>query len=223
MNTELLLRTIKMAEMRDPQETGLHLNRVGAYSAEIYFHWPKAHGLGEEEIQRNKSLLRIAAMLHDVGKVAISDTILKKPSRLSQEEYEKVKLHTFVGAAFFTDPDSDLDAMSAEIALNHHQRWDGRGYPAQNLDPDDEVGAARPLKGSQTSIFARITALADVYDALCARRAYKEPWPEERVLETIKAESNRGFDPEVVDSFLAGYETIGTIRARYPDRRTGSI
>ena len=218
MTRELVLRSVRMAEMRDPMETGYHVNRVGAYAAEIYHRWARGKGVPEEDIKKKKDLLRIAAMLHDVGKVAISDTILKKPGKLSREEYETIKFHTTLGAALFRDPASDLDAMSAEIALNHHQRWDGKGYPDGNQDCPGLSQKAVSLKEDQPSIYARITALADVYDALRAKRVYKDPWPEEKVLGLIKSESGQGFDPEVVESFLAIYETIEAISAKYQDQ-----
>ena len=159
-------------------------------------------------------------MLHDVGKVAISDAILKKPAKLSRKEYETMKFHTTLGAALFRNPTSDLDAMSAEIALNHHQRWDGKGYPDGNQDCPGLTFKAVPLKGDQMSIYARITALADVYDALSSHRAYKDPWPTERVMDLLREESGHAFDPEVVESFFSIYETIEAIREKYKDRET---
>ena len=218
MTRELVLRSVRMAEMRDPMETGSHVNRVGAFSAEIYYHWAREHAVPGEEIKRNKDLLRIASMLHDVGKVAISDTILKKPAKLTREEYDKMKFHTTLGAALFRNPTSDLDAMSAEIALNHHQRWDGKGYPDGNQDCPGLPLKADSLKGEQMSIYARITALADVYDALSSKRVYKDPWPEEDVLALIRNESGQSFDPEVVKSFFAIYDTIEAIRGKYQER-----
>ncbi len=220
MTRELILRSIRMAEMRDPMETGPHVNRVGAYSAEIYFHWSKKHGVSEQVRKKTKDLFRIAAMLHDVGKVAISDTILKKPGKLTGDEFAKMKLHTAFGAALFSNPTSDLDAMSADIALNHHQRWDGKGYPDGGQDCPGLTVRACSLKGDQVSIFARITALSDVYDALSSKRAYKDAWPEERVLDLIRAEAGQSFDPEVVDSFFAIYDTIEAIRGMYQDQES---
>jgi response regulator RpfG family c-di-GMP phosphodiesterase len=218
MTREIVLRSVRMAEMRDPMETGSHVNRVGSYAAEIYHNWARKREISEGEIKKKKDLLRIAAMLHDVGKVAISDTILKKPGKLSKEEYETIKHHTTYGAALFRNPTSDLDAMSAEIALNHHQRWDGKGYPDGNQDCQGLDQKALALKEDQPSIYARITALADVYDALRAKRVYKEPWPEEKVLDLINSESGHGFDPDVVQSFLSVYETIEAISAKYQER-----
>ncbi len=217
MNRELLLRTIKMAQFRDPRETGMHVNRVGAYSAEIYQRWANRRGLDEEEVKHNKDLIRVAAMLHDVGKVAISDTILKKPGRLTREEFEEVKLHTVRGAQLYSDPSSELEVACREIALNHHERWDGLGYPGQLDDVDAELPRlGRGKAGEEIPIAARIVALADVYDALVSARVYKDAWPEDRVMDTITGEAGTRFDPEVVSAFLEIYEVISAIRARYP-------
>jgi len=219
MTREIILRMIRMAEMRDPKETGAHVNRVGAYSAEIYHRWAGRQGIPEAEIARTKDTLRLAAMLHDVGKVAIADAVLKKPGRLDEEEYSLMKFHTTHGAALFNNPTSDLDVMSADIALNHHQRWNGEGYPDGGQDlPDQGITGAVRQKGEAISIYARIAALADLYDALISRRTYKEPWPEEKVLETVKNESGRHLDPQVVKAFFEVYETITAIRHKFPDR-----
>ena len=129
MTRALILRTIRMAEMRDPNETGSHVNRVGAYAAEIYEAWAVRCGIDSQTRAGSRDILRIAAMLHDVGKVAISDIILKKPSRLDYDEYEVMKQHTFMGARLFADPRSDFDEAAFHIALEHHERWDGNGYP----------------------------------------------------------------------------------------------
>ncbi|MBI5639153.1 MAG: HD domain-containing protein, partial [Nitrospirae bacterium] len=125
----IILRVIKMAELRDPKETGPHVNRVASYAVEIYESWASRRGIPKEEIELNKDTLRIGAMLHDVGKVAISDMILKKPARLEPEEYETMKRHTHLGARLFSDVYSDFDEAASLIALNHHERWDGNGYP----------------------------------------------------------------------------------------------
>ena len=123
MTRQIILRMIKMAELRDPKETGNHVNRVGSYAIEIYHQWAKNRNMPEKDIKRTKDTLRIAAMLHDVGKVAISDTVLKKPGKLTDDEYSLMQTHTVHGARLFREPVSDWDTMSAEIALNHHERW----------------------------------------------------------------------------------------------------
>ena len=129
MTRAMILRTIRMAELRDPKETGAHVNRVASYAVTIYEHWAGKRGLGQEEIDKNRDVLRMAAMLHDVGKVAISDTILKKPARFTPEEYEIMKQHTVFGASLFSDLYSDFDEAASVVALNHHEFYDGNGYP----------------------------------------------------------------------------------------------
>ncbi len=216
LTRELILRTIRMAELRDPKETGAHVNRVAGYSAEIYECWADKRGLDPSEIRKNKDIIRVAAMLHDVGKVAISDSILKKPGRLTAEEYLAIKYHTIFGAQLFASPVSELDQVAQAIALNHHERFDGRGYPGRIADiMAEKVELGPGKKGEEIPIAARVTALADVYDALISPRVYKDPWPEDRVLETIRGEAGAQFDPEVVDAFFDIYERINLIRARY--------
>jgi hypothetical protein len=121
----MILRMIRMSELRDPKETGAHVNRVAGYAVEIYDRWAYNHGVSEGEREKNRDTLKIAAMLHDVGKVAISDIILKKPARFTPEEYEVMKAHTVYGAQLFDDPQSPLDRIAADVALTHHENWDG--------------------------------------------------------------------------------------------------
>ena len=216
MTREIILRMIKMAELRDPQETGAHVNRVGAYSIEIYQRWAIKRGIPEKEINKVKDILRIAAMLHDVGKVAISDTILKKNARLSKQEYDAMKWHTIYGARLFKDSNSDWDDMAAEIALNHHEKWNGEGYPGNVTNIfSDKIPSGSGKKGEKIPLTARIVSLADVYDALVSRRSYKKRWPEERVLELVESEKGKHFDPEIVDSFLEIHDVIKAVRKKY--------
>jgi len=221
----IILRMISMAELRDPKETGSHVNRVGAYTVEIYEEWAKGKGLPPEEVERQKDVLRMAAMLHDVGKVAISDVILKKPARLTIDEYEIIKSHTYLGARLFKDFQSEFDEVALEVALNHHEKWDGTGYPGF-MDPvsemplpgyNEEDGRIQPKKGEEIPLFGRIVAVADVYDALCCRRSYKEPWDENRILEEMRISSGKHFDPEVVDAFFNCLDVLKSIAPRYPD------
>ncbi len=206
----LVLRMISLAELRDPKETGTHVNRVGAYSAELYEVWAKERGVDEGDIERNKDALRIAAMLHDVGKVAISDKILKKEGPLTDDEFEIIKQHTYKGAALFYPSKFLLEEMAYKIALEHHERWDGTGYPG-HIDvvtgkplPGFELSEnrARGKKGEEISIWGRIVTLADVYDALSSTRCYKASWPKEKIFEEFKRQAGRQFDPELVDVFL---------------------
>ena len=225
MTRDIILRMISMAELRDPKETGAHVNRVGAYSVEIYEEWSRRRGLSPEEVTLQKDVLRMAAMLHDVGKVAISDLILKKPARLNMDEYEIMKSHTYLGARLFKDINSDFDEIAAEVALNHHEKWNGTGYPGYiNPFTEDPLpgrsgpdGNPRPKRAEEIPLFGRIVAVADVYDALCSRRSYKEPWDEDRILEEIHRSSGSHFDPEIVEAFFGCLDVLKSIAQRYPD------
>lgn len=204
MTREIILRMVKVAELRDPTETGAHVNRVGAISIEIYNRWARDRGVPPEEIHHTQDVLRIAAMLHDVGKVAISDTILKKAGKLSPEEFTAMKAHTVIGARLFADSASDWDDMAAEIALCHHERWDGSGYPGPIGRLFDEPIRYMPgRRGEEIPLAARIVSVADVYDALTVKRCYKECWTPEQALEEIRQERGKSFDPGVTDAFLA--------------------
>ncbi len=205
MTREMILRMIKMAELRDPKETGAHVNRVGAYSIEIFQRWAHIHRWKFDQIKKYKDILRIAAMLHDVGKVAISDTILKKPARLDEQEFKIMKTHAYQGAKLFKGNVSDLDDLCYEIAYSHHEKWNGQGYP-------------RKLRGEAIPLAGRIVALADVYDALISARVYKDAWREEDVLALLKEEAGHHFDPELVSIFLEIYDVIKAIRKKYPDQ-----
>ena len=205
MTRTLIMRMIQMAELRDPKETGAHVNRVGAYSVEIYERWANERGIDKAEIDRNRDILRMAAMLHDVGKVGISDTILKKPARFTPEEFDVMKTHTTLGAKLFDNIESQFDSAASDIALSHHENWDGSGYP---LRPDSET----------ITIFSRVVALADVYDALSCKRVYKDAWEEDAVLDEIRKLSGTKFDPEVVDAFFKSLKVIKAIGVNYPDK-----
>ena len=225
MTRAMILRTIRMAELRDPKETGAHVNRVASYAVAIYEVWAEKNSVPSDVINKNRDILRMAAMLHDVGKVAISDAILKKPGRLDAMEREAMKQHTIMGARLFSDRYSEFDEMAAVVAFTHHEKWDGTGYPGHVNISDGRVlpgyensdGTARPKKGSEIPVFGRLVALADVYDALGSRRAYKERWDEAQVLEELRACSGTFFDPEIVETFFSCIETIRSISERYPD------
>ena len=226
MNRAIILRMIKMAEMRDPKETGAHVNRVGGYAIELYEKWAYKHNFSKHKIDKTRDILRMAAMLHDVGKVGISDVILKKPGKFTDEEYEIMKKHAVMGAQLFQDQQSDLDEISGIIALNHHERWDGNGYPGYV-----DIATGKPLpgyekpdgsaigkKGEEIPIFGRIVALADVYDALSSARVYKEAWDEARVLSTIEKEAGKQFDPELVEIFFSSLDIMRSIQERYSEK-----
>jgi response regulator RpfG family c-di-GMP phosphodiesterase len=217
MNRELILRMVKMSELHDPKETGAHVQRVGAYSAEIFRRWAQKYALDSQELKTRHDMIRQAAMLHDVGKVGIADIILKKPARLDSIEFTKIKQHTVLGARLFANTTSNLDKMSMDIALHHHEKWDGSGYPGiVDLDSDESFSSvSQHLKGDNIPLEARITALADVYDALSSARAYKEAWDDEDIYTEILANSGKHFDPELVDIFFEITDVLKAIRNRY--------
>jgi len=225
MTRAILLRMMKMAAMRDPKETAAHVNRVAGYSVEIYENWARCHNVAPKEVDKNRDVLRMAAMLHDVGKVAISDLILKKPAKLDVAEFDIIKQHTLFGAQLFTGSQSDFDDAAAEVALNHHERWDGQGYPGHVDVASGEPmrglarsnGLARGKCGGEIPIFGRIVAIADVYDALSSQRVYKDAWDESEVLANIKAGSGHHFDPELVDIFFGCLNVLRSIQKRYQD------
>ena len=225
MTRAILLRMIRMAEMRDPKETGAHVNRVGGYAVELYEKWARMRNLNQKEIDKRRDILRMAAMLHDVGKIAISDLILKKPSRFNEEEYEIMKRHTVKGAQLFSDRQSDFDEAAAQVALNHHERWDGVGYPGHvNIQTGQALEGyvnpdGRPMgkKAEEIPIYGRIVALADVYDALSSARVYKKAWDESEVLSKIEEESGRHFDPELVEIFFSSLDILRAVQRRYRD------
>jgi response regulator RpfG family c-di-GMP phosphodiesterase len=158
-------------------------------------------------------------MLHDVGKVGIPDSILKKPAKLNEEEFDIMRFHTVFGARLFVNSTSDLDAMSGEIALNHHEKWEGGGYPGKIADLHCEAEMGERKRGEEIPLAARITALADVFDALCSRRSYKKEWSDDRILKVVREESGKHFDPEVVDAFLSIFDLITAIRKKFTEEK----
>ncbi len=213
MNREIVLRMVRMSRLHDPKETGAHVQRVGAYSAELYREWAKRHSVPADELKSMFDMIRLAAMLHDVGKVGIADIILKKPGRLTSQEYSTMKRHTLLGARLFESTTSELDSLSKEIALHHHERWDGKGYPGEvDLFSGDRIGG---LSGTDIPLASRITALADVYDALSSSRSYKEAWTEDLVFKEIEKCSSSQFDPELVDIFFSIKNVLRAIGDKY--------
>ena len=177
---EMLDRLAQAAEFRD-DETGQHTRRVGVHAAQI----AASLGLSAHDVE----LMRQAAPLHDVGKIAIPDSILLKPGRLTPEEIEIMKTHTTAGARLLASGSTELFRVAERIALTHHERWDGKGYP-------------QGLKGEEIPVDGQIVALADVYDALTHDRRYRKAWPKEKAVEEIEKESGRHFSPDVVKAFL---------------------
>lgn len=177
---EVLERLASAAEFRD-DDTGRHTQRVAALAESL------ARALGLEE--RDCRLIRRAAPLHDVGKVGIPDQVLLKPGRLTEEEFSLMRTHTIIGAKILGGGQSDLIQLAERIALSHHERWDGAGYP-QGL-----AGPAIPQE-------ARIVAVADFYDALSHERPYRGAWPVEKIRSEMADLRGRHFDPAMVDTFL---------------------
>jgi HD-GYP domain-containing protein (c-di-GMP phosphodiesterase class II) len=229
MNRNMILRMISMAELRDPSETGPHVNRVGAYSLEIYDQLVRTRSIPTEQVDHRRDVLRMAAMLHDVGKIAISDVILKKPAHLTAGEFQMVKRHTYKGARLFEEIHSDLEESAVEVALNHHERWDGTGYPGhidlltERALPGFEGPDGNPIpkREDEIPLFARIVAVADVYDVLSSRRCYKEPWDEGRILDELHRSSGTHFDPEIVNAFFSCLDVLKSTGERYPEVNRG--
>ena len=177
---ELAFRLAEVAERRD-HATGKHIDRMSQLCEEI------ALGLGWSDA--DAEMLRHASVLHDVGKVAIPDRVLLKPGKLDAEEWALMKTHTTVGAEMLSGSTSPLLQLAEQVALTHHERWDGGGYP------HGLVGESIPIEG-------RIAAVCDVYDALTNERPYKRAWSVDEALDVIREERGRQFDPTVVDVFL---------------------
>lgn len=223
MTRALILRMISMAEMRDPKETGSHVIRVSGFAVELYEQWAVRRGIDAKKIDKTRDVLRMAAMLHDVGKVATSDLILRKPARLNTDEYEIMKQHTILGARLFMNKQSDFDEAAAVVALNHHERWDGTGYPGYvdyqtGLPLDGYLmadGRARGKRGEEIPLFGRVVALADVFDALSSKRTYKEAWDEKLILAKIERCAGTQFDPELVEIFFERLDVMRSIQRRY--------
>ncbi len=184
------LYSLLSAEYRD-DEIGQHMRRVGMLSALLAL----VMGRSPREI----ALLRLAAPLHDVGKVSVPDHILRKPGRLTETEFNQMKLHTFIGGQILSGSRFAALQVASQIALSHHERWDGTGYP-QGL-----AGDAIPLS-------ARITAIADVFDALTHARPYKKAWNLRKAIEAIEQESGRHFDPALAPAFLSVLRAEGLQR-----------
>jgi putative nucleotidyltransferase with HDIG domain len=215
-----------LTELRDPEETEAHVNRVGAYSAEIYEVWARKKRIPQAKIKADAEILRMAAMLHDLGKLALPGNIREKPDRLTAEEYELMQQHTVKGAQMLLkSAQTKYEEMAVQIALNHHECWDGTGYPG-HVNPltgrvipgyEDKQGEPRSKHGEEIPVFGRVVAIADVYDSLSCRRAYREALKEEDVLQIVKSEAGGHFDPEMVDAFFFSLDLIRAIAQRFPE------
>jgi response regulator RpfG family c-di-GMP phosphodiesterase len=216
LSREMVLRMVELAELRDPFETSQHAKRVGAYAVELYEHWAQRRGISTREVRKVSDVLRTAAILHDVGKVAVSDVILKKPGGLTYDETLTMRLHTVLGARLFRRTSSFWDYMSAEVALNHHENWDGTGYPGriENIfAPKIYMGPGK--RAAEIPLSARVTTIADVYDALVSQRVYKQGWRQEHALRYVRYQAGRKFDPELVSIFLKMDDLLVAIAKKY--------
>lgn len=175
-------------------DTGLHIWRMADYSREI-----------AQEMDwsvDDAAMLQLAAALHDTGKIGIPDSILKAPRALTSEEWIIMKTHTTIGYSILSKSNNPLFEMAAKIALYHHERWDGTGYP-------------KGLKEDEIPEAARIVAVADVFDALTMKRPYKDAWTVQEAIEEIKKESGTHFDPSIVDSFVFVIQRLKKIMVKY--------
>jgi two-component system response regulator RpfG len=192
---ETLIRLAKAGEYRD-EETGNHVLRMAKYSRAI----AEQLGLGAEECE----VVELAAPMHDIGKIGIPDHLLLKPGRLSDEEFDLMRKHTLIGYEILKGSPSKYLQCGAQIALGHHERFDGSGYPYA-------------LKGEEIPLAARIVAVADVYDALTSWRPYKPAWPIGEALDYMLAQSGKHFDPDCLSAFQRQFERIVSIQKSLGD------
>lgn len=192
---QVVQRLGRAAEYRD-NETGLHIIRMSKFSTLL------AKELGWNDA--DSELMLHASPMHDVGKIGIPDAILLKPGKFDPHEWEIMKTHATIGADILSDGDSDLLRLAREIALTHHEKWDGSGYPHRT------AGEAIPQAG-------RIVAVADVFDALTSERPYKKAWPLEKAIAYMQEEAGRHFDPAVIECFKACLPQFLEIHQRYAE------
>ena len=177
-------------------ETSNHVNRV----AELSSHLGILYGLDRRECE----LLKLVSPMHDVGKIGVSEAILEKPAKLNEEEWVIMQAHTTIGHRLLASGEGEIMQLASIIALQHHERWDGNGYPNQ-------------LAGESVHIFSRITAVVDVFDALLSKRCYKEAWPIEQVIDLFRDEKGKQFDPKLTQLLLDHIEEFQQLRLTYPD------
>ena len=192
---EIIFNMGTIGESRS-KETGKHVKRVAEFSKIL----AKYYGLDDEQIE----MIYQASPMHDIGKVAIPDTILQKPSKLNDAEYFIMKTHALKGYEILSSSTRPLLQAAAIIALTHHEKWDGTGYPYQ-------------LAGEDIHIYGRITAIVDVFDALGSERCYKEAWEMSKILAFFKSEKGRHFDPKLVDIFFQHLDEFLKIKIEYSD------
>jgi putative two-component system response regulator len=190
---ELIQRLGRAAEFKD-NETGMHVIRMSHVSGRIALEMGMDAGFAEQLVH--------AAPMHDIGKIGIPDHVLLKPGKLDDEELAIMRTHPQLGADILDKSNSQLIRLAHTVALYHHEKWDGSGYPFG-------------LKGEEIPIEARIVAVADVFDALLSKRPYKEAWPVEKAVEEIKSQINRHFDPQVVAAMLSCLPALIAINAKW--------
>ena len=191
---DTIYRLSRAAEYRD-EETGAHIQRMSRYSAAV----AGQMGLDDHMVEN----ILYAAPMHDIGKIGIPDRILLRPGKLDPDEWDIMKQHTTIGAKILAGSDAEFIRLGGVIALTHHERWDGKGYP-------------KGLKGSEIPLVGRITAIADVLDARISKRPYNEAFPVEKSLAIIRENRGSHFDPEVADAFFAISDEILAIKKKYP-------
>lgn len=192
---EIIMSFAEITENKSGQ-TGQHIKRVSEYSKIL----AQQLGLDPERVDK----VRIASTMHDVGKILVPSEILEKPGKLTDEEYGIIKSHTTMGGKLLDNVEGEEMQLSRTIALQHHERFDGKGYPSQ-------------MQGDNISLEGRIVAVADVYDALTSRRSYKDAWKEEDAYREIVNGRGTQFDPQVVDAFVAAHDQILRIREQFKD------
>lgn len=192
---EIIYKMGEVGETRS-KETGQHVKRVAHYSILL----GQLYGLNEKECD----ILFTASPMHDIGKVGIPDHILNKSGKLTFEEYETMKTHTIIGFNILKNSTRQVLKAASIISLSHHEKWDGSGYP-------------KGLKGENIHIYGRITAIADVFDALGSDRCYKKAWADEKIFELLKNEKEKHFDPKLIDLFFDNLDKFKEIRNRYKD------
>ena len=208
LQTQITFRLANLIESRDT-ETGQHVARTSEYVKNLAEDLLKAGVYTDEINEHFIELLYTLAPLHDVGKILVSDTILRKPGKLTKEEYEEIKKHASMGGEVVKQvlsgiSDEEHIKFAEDIATGHHERWDGSGYP-------------KGLKGEEIPLSARIMAIADVFDALVSKRCYKEALPVEEAFNIIKEESGSHFDPKLIEVFLSNKEKYAEINASIKD------
>ncbi|KRE47529.1 hypothetical protein ASG85_27395 [Paenibacillus sp. Soil724D2] len=194
---EIIYTMGEITETRS-KETGHHVKRVAEYSRLLAI----KYGLSEQEAE----VIRLASPMHDVGKVGIPDAILNKPGSLTSEEFDVMKTHSNLGYEMLKHSNKQVLNAAAIIAQQHHERFDGTGYP-------------QGLRGDEIHLYGRITALADVFDALCSDRVYKKAWELDRVMDLLKTERGRHFDPVIVDLFIKHLDEFLVIKEFYKEQR----